>query len=79
MADSKRSQDDQKQQPAPEMRRTISFYAMLMAAVGCVNIWIYWARDNKLSLVVAIVAFVGMVGWLIGARTLLSKLDGPKG
>lgn len=54
-----------------DLSRTVQFYALLIAVIGCANLWIYWSGGSKLSLALGIFAFVCLGAWLLYARTVL--------
>lgn len=58
-----------------DLSRTVQFYALLIAVVGCANLWIYWAGGSKLSLALGIFAFVCLAGWLVYARKVVRESD----
>ena len=58
-----------------DLSRTVQYYGLLIAVIGCVNIWIYWINGAIPSLVLGGVCFVALVGWLVYARTVLRKAD----
>lgn len=54
-----------------DLSRTVQFYSLLIAAVGCANLWIYWVGGSRLSLGLGVVAFVCLAAWLLYARSVL--------
>jgi hypothetical protein len=60
--------DDNKARAGADATRTIHYYALLIAVIGCVNLWIYWVQGGKWSLGLAIFCLVCLAAWLIFAR-----------
>jgi len=54
-----------------DFKRTVNYYALLIGVIACVNLWIYWSTRGTLTLVLAIVCFVCLAGWLLFARRLI--------
>jgi hypothetical protein len=54
-----------------DFSRTVNYYALLIAVIGCVNLWIYWSRGSTLTLVLAVFCFVCVVAWLVVARRMV--------
>ena len=57
-----------------EASRRVQLYALLMGALLVLNVLIYWERGSKLSLVVAGICGVALVGYLVYARRSLRTL-----
>lgn len=51
-----------------DLTRTIHYYGLLIGAIGCVNLWIYWVQGSKWTLGLAIACFVCLGLWLVFAR-----------
>jgi hypothetical protein len=56
------------------IKRSVHLYALLIAALLVINVLLYWERGTLLSLVVAIVAAIALVGYLLYARKVLRSL-----
>jgi hypothetical protein len=63
--------EDEARRGGYDFTRTVNYYALLIAVIGCVNLWIYWSRGNTLTLVLAVFCFVCVVAWLVVARRVL--------
>lgn len=59
------------EKPAPDFRRTVNNYALIIGVLACVNFWIYWSQGGNLTLILGIVCLACLVGWLVVARMLL--------
>ena len=57
-----------------EVSRTVQFFGLLIAAIAGFNLLLYWERGSKLALVVAGIAAVSLVGWLLYARRVMRDL-----
>ena len=69
--------DDEKQarrRQRHEASRTVQLYTLLIAALCFINVLIYWEGGSKLSLVVAGIAGIALVGYLLYARRVLRAL-----
>jgi hypothetical protein len=57
-----------------EVSRTVQFFGLLIAAIVGFNLLLYWERGSRLALLVAGIAAVSLVGWLLYARRVLRDL-----
>jgi hypothetical protein len=74
MVEGKDDEARRARQQRHDLSRTVHYYGLLIGVIGCVNVWIYWANGSIPTLVLAIVCFVALVGWLVYARTVLRKV-----
>ena len=75
MAEGKDDEARRARQQRHDLSRTVQYYGLLIGVIGCVNVWLYWANGSIATLVLAVVCFVALAGWLVYARSVLGKAD----
>jgi len=74
VAETKKDDEREKVKQRHAIKRSVHLYGMLIAALAVINIFLYVERGARLSLIVAVVAAVALVGYLLYARKLLRSL-----
>jgi hypothetical protein len=54
--------------------RSVYIYALLIAALLVLNLFLYWERGTILSLAVAVVSGIALLGYIVYARKVLRSL-----
>lgn len=74
MVETKKDDERAKAKQHHAIKRSVHLYALLIAALLVINLFLYVERGSILSLVVAIVAGVALAGYLLYARKVLRSL-----